>query len=62
MKKEQLKQRLKWIEESTNDFINTYIGEDFDSHRLRILNDILIACDLNDDEPEKYWGKPNEIR
>ena len=28
MKKEQLKQRLKWIEESTNDFINTYIGEE----------------------------------
>ena len=64
MKKEQLKQRLKWIEESTNDFINTYIGEEeeIDSHRLRILNDILIACDLNDDEPEKYWGKPNEIQ
>ena len=62
MKKEQLKQRLKWIEESTNDFINTYIGEEIDSHRIRILNDILIACDLNDDEPEKYCGKPNEIQ
>ena len=62
MKKEQLKQRLKWIEESTNDFINNHIGEENDEDRLRILNDILIACDLNDDEPEKYWGKPNEIQ
>ena len=62
MTKKQIIQRLKWIEESTNDFINTYIGEEeeIDSHRLRILNDILIACDLNDNEPEKYWNKPKE--
>ena len=52
--------RLKWIEESTKDFIKT--SEKMDSDKIRILNDILIACDLNDDEPEKYWGKPNEIQ
>jgi|TARA_R100000084_G_C4571652_1_gene109533 hypothetical protein len=47
--------RLKWIEESTKDFIKT--SEKMDSDKIRILNDILIACDLNDDEPEKYWRK-----
>ena len=61
MNKEQLKQRLKWIEESTNDFIKTCKNKEFDTDRLRILNDILIACDLNDNEPEKYWRKSNEI-
>ena len=43
MNKEQLKQRLKWIEESTNDFIKTCKNKEFDTDRLRILNDILIA-------------------
>ena len=61
MNKEQLKQRLKWIGESTNDFIKTCKNKEFDTDRLRILNDILIACDLNDNEPEKYWRKSNEI-
>jgi hypothetical protein len=62
MKKETIEQyvrkvnrRLKWIEESTKDFIKT--SEKMDSDKIRILNDILIACDLNDDEPEKYWRK-----
>ena len=50
--------RLEWIRESIGDLIKT--SEEMDKDR--IINDILIACDLNDDEPEKYWGKPNEIQ
>ena len=54
MTKKQLIMRLKWIEESTDDYIKSIGGID-DSDQFRMLNDILIACDLNDDEPEKYW-------
>ena len=56
MNKKQIIQRLKWIEESTNDYISSIGGID-NSDQFRMLNDILIACDLNDDEPEKYWDK-----
>ena len=54
MTKKQLIMRLKWIEESTDDYIKSIGGID-NSDQFRMLNDILIACDLNDDEPEKYW-------
>ena len=57
--KEQLKQRLKWIEESVEDYIESIGGID-NSEQFRALNDILIACDLNDDEPEKHWLPPKE--
>ena len=40
------------------DYINSIGGID-NSEQFRMLNDILIACDLNDDEPEKYWLPPN---
>ena len=61
--KEQLIQRLKWAEESTNDFIAElklsvgYLENKIElkEDTSRILGDILIACDLNDDEPEKHW-------
>ena len=59
MTKKQIIQRLKWIEESTNDYIYSIGGID-NSDQFRILNDILIACDLNDNETEKYWNKPKE--
>ena len=55
------KQRLKWIEEDTKDFIKQFneIKKTFDIEFTddvdRILSDILIACDLDDDEPEKHW-------
>ena len=54
MTKKQLIMRLKWIEESTDDYIKSIGGID-NSDQFRMLNDILIACDLNDDEPEKHW-------
>ena len=56
MNKKQLIMRLKWIEESMDDYIQSIGGID-NSDQFRMLNDILIACDLNDDEPEKYWAK-----
>ena len=56
MNKKQLIMRLKWIEESMDDYIQSIGGID-NSDQFRMLNDILIACDLNDDEPEKYWTK-----
>ena len=61
MDKGKLEQRLKWIEESTNDFIKQFdeikktFKIEFTDDTDRILGDILIACDLNDDEPEKHW-------
>tara|TARA_Y100000004_G_C8879230_1_gene396846 strand:- start:382 stop:624 length:243 start_codon:yes stop_codon:yes gene_type:complete len=58
VKKDNLIQRLKWIEESMEDYIDSIGGID-NSEQFRMLNDILIACDLNDDEPEKYWLPPN---
>ena len=48
--------RLEWIRESIGDLIKT--SEEMDKDR--IINDILIACDLNDDEPEKHWLPPKE--
>ena len=48
--------RLEWIRESIGDLIK--ISEEMDKDR--IINDILIACDLNDDEPEKHWLPPKE--
>ena len=48
--------RLEWIRESIGDLIKT--SEEMDKDR--IINDILIACDLNDDEPEKPWLPPKE--
>ena len=48
--------RLEWIRESIGDFIKT--SEEMDKDR--IINDILIACDLNDDEPEKHCLPPKE--
>ena len=56
MNKKQLIMRLKWIEESMDDYIQSIGGID-NSAQFRMLNAILIACDLNDDEPEKYWAK-----
>ena len=61
MNKENMEQRLKWIEESTNAFIKQFdeikktFKIEFTDDTDRILGDILIACDLNDDEPEKHW-------
>ena len=61
MDKGKLEQRLKWIEESTNDFIKQFdeikktFNIEFTDDTDRILSDILIACDLNDNEPEKHW-------
>ena len=46
--------RLEWIRESIGDLIKT--SEEMDKDR--IINDILICCDLNDDEPEKHWLPP----
>ena len=48
--------RLEWIRESIGDLIKN--SEEMDKDR--IINDILIACDLNDDEPEKHWLPPKE--
>ena len=53
---EKVIRRLEWIRESIGDLIKT--SEEMDKDR--IINDILIACDLNDDEPEKHWLPPKE--
>ena len=53
---EKVIRRLEWIRESIGDLIK--ISEEMDKDR--IINDILIACDLNDDEPEKHWLPPKE--
>ena len=55
-KSEKAIRRLEWIRESVGDLIKT--SEEMDKDR--IINDILIACDLNDDEPEKHWLPPKE--
>ena len=39
------------------DYIDSIGGID-NSEQFRMLNDIFIACDLNDDEPEKHWLPP----
>tara|TARA_R110002012_G_scaffold143323_1_gene301527 strand:- start:954 stop:1172 length:219 start_codon:yes stop_codon:yes gene_type:complete len=60
-----MEERLRWIEKSTKVFINKFdeIKEIFEIEFTvevdNILNNILVACDLDDNEFEKQWRKKN---